>query len=265
MDLGLKGKKALVCGSSAGLGFSTAMALAAEGADVIINSRDKKRLDAAADKIEKATGSRPECLVADLAIDKGISHVTQEVRKDTPGGFIDILVANTGGPPSGRFMHFSHQQWKDAAQLLLYSAVRLTKAVIEGMASRGWGRLIYVTSVSVPQPLDDLVLSNSYRSAVTAFCKTVSNTHARSGITANCVCPGYTATERLQSLAQSRAEQSGTEPEQVMASMAENVPAGRLGKPEELAATVAFLASEQAGYISGSSLRVDGGIAKFLL
>jgi 3-oxoacyl-[acyl-carrier protein] reductase len=265
MDLGIEGKKALVCGASAGLGFATAMTLAAEGADVIINSRDKKRLEAAADRIEKATGRRPGCLVADLSTDKGINTVTQGVRKDTPGGFIDILVSNAGGPPSGRFMHFSHQQWKDAAELLLYSAVRLTKVVIEGMVTRGWGRLIYITSVSVPQPLDDLVLSNAYRSAVTAFCKTVSNTHARSGVTANCVCPGYTATERLQDLAKSRAEQGGLEPEAVMASFAENVPAGRLATPEEVAATVAFLVSEHAGYITGSSIRVDGGLVKFML
>ncbi len=265
MDLGLQGKKALVCGASAGLGFATAMALASEGAEMTINSRDKKRLEIAADRIEKVTGKRPECLVADLSTDKGMATVTQAVRKDTPGGFIDILVSNTGGPPSGRFLHFSHQQWKDAAELLLYSAVRLTKAVVEGMASRGWGRLIYITSVSVPQPLDDLVLSNAYRSAVTAFCKTVSNTHSKSGITANCVCPGYTATERLQDLAKSRAEQSGMEPEAVMSSFAENVPAGRLGRPEEVAAAIAFLASEQAGYITGTSLRVDGGLAKTLL
>jgi len=125
MDLGIDGKKALVCGASAGLGFATAMALAAEGADVTINSRDQKRLEAAADRIEKATGRRPECLVADLSTDKGINTVTQGVRKDTPGGFIDILVSNTGGPPSGRFMHFSHQQWKDAAELLLYSASQI--------------------------------------------------------------------------------------------------------------------------------------------
>ena len=148
---------------------------------------------------------------------------------------------------------------------MLQSAIRLTRGVIEGMKARGWGRLIYITSIAVKQPLDDLIISNTYRAGLTGFVKTISNTHARHGITANTVCPGYTATDRLWHLAEKRAEAGGITPEEAMAQMGSGSPAGRVGKPEELAAVVAFLAGKPAAYVTGSAIVVDGGSYKGLL
>ncbi len=256
MDLGLKGKKALVTGASAGLGFAAAKALAGEGAVVIINSRSEERLNKAAGEIEQATGNRPDTLVGDLSTDDGLQKVARKVKALE---HLDILVSNTGGPPPGKFLDLDARAWHDAGRLLLESAVRLTNLVLPGMIERKWGRLIYITSIAVLQPIDDLILSNTYRAGVTAFCKTVSNNYASEGITANCVCPGYTGTERLRDLAAKRAETSGKTADQVMADFGATVPAGRVGRPEELAALITFLAGERAGYITGSSIAVDGG------
>ncbi|MBU0984473.1 MAG: SDR family oxidoreductase, partial [candidate division Zixibacteria bacterium] len=152
-----------------------------------------------------------------------------------------------------------------AGRLVLDSAIGLTRAVLPGMIERSWGRLIYITSIGVLQPVDTLILSNTYRAGVTGFCKTVSNNYAKYGITANCVCPGYTATERLQNLAGNLARDSGRTKDQVFADIAAQIPTGRVGQPEELAALIAFLAGERAAYITGTSVAVDGGAHRGLL
>ena len=265
MDFGLKDKRALVAGASAGLGFATAEALAAEGATVVINSRSEDRLKAAADKIEKATGVRPLLAAGDLASVEGREKVIAAVRSQMPGGAIDILISNTGGPPPGMFLDHAPDRFNEAAELVLDSAVNVTRAFLPDMMKQKWGRLIYITSVGVLQPVDTLILSNTYRAAVTGFCKTISNTYAEHNITANCVCPGYTATERLNDLAANLAKGSGQTAEQVMAFFASSCPAKRVGRPEELAAVVTFLASEQAAYITGASIPVDGGHHRSLL
>ncbi len=259
MDLGIKGKKALVTGASSGLGEAVAMALASEGADVVINSRSEDRLREAADRIERTCGTRPRTIVADLANTWDIPSVVQSA------GDIDILVSNAGGPPPGLFLDLDPEKWSASASLTLDAAVALTRAVLPSMIKKGWGRLIYITSLAVLQPLDDLILSNTYRAGVTGFCKTIANTYGKNGITANCVCPGYTATERLQHLAQARAEAQKTTPDQILKGLASSVPVGRVGMPEEFAAVVAFLASLQAAYINGSSIAVDGGARKSLI
>jgi len=265
MDLGLKGKRVLVTGASAGLGAAAAMALAAEGAVVVINGRDLNRLEAAAKKIESRAGVKPGLAIGDVSKSPARVKVINATREQLRDGVVDILVSNTGGPPPGAFLDQSSEIWREAGQLLVDSAVSLTRAFLPGMIEQNWGRLIYITSVAVLQPVDDLILSNSYRAAVTGFCKTVSNNYAKHGITANCVCPGYTATERLLSLAESRAEAKGTTAKDELTAFAGQVPAGRLGRPEELAALVAFLASDQAAYITGSSIAVDGGTHRGLL
>lgn len=265
MELGLKGKRALVTGASSGLGEAAATALVAEGALVTINARTMERLEAAADRIEKASGQRPICLDADIATPDGLARIAAQISEDQPGGNIDILVSNGGGPPPGEFTTHSEENWQDSHNLVLASAIGLTKAVIEGMCARGWGRLIYITSVGVLQPIDELILSNTYRAGVTGFCKTISNTHAGSGITANCVCPGYTATDRLKNLAASRAEQAGKTPQDIIDTIAAAIPAGRVGQPDELAALITFLASDRAAYITGTSIPVDGGLVRALL
>ena len=223
MDLGLKGKRALVSGASAGLGYAAAEALAAEGAEMIIVSRTQKRIDAAAEKIATAVGHRPTSVAADVATDEGMATIAQAVKKF---GGVDILVSNAGGPPPGQLLALDGQAWHQAGRLVLESAVRLTDIVIRGMIERRWGRLIYLTSIGVLQPVNELLLSNTYRAGVTGFCKTISNNYAKDGITANCVCPGYTLTERLRSLAASRAEASGLTAEEELRGFAAQVPAG---------------------------------------
>ncbi len=265
MDTGLKGKRVLVTGASSGLGAAAALALAAEGVELVINSRDRTKLEATAGKIEAATGVKPGLAVGDLADQSERVKVILAVREQVRDGNLDVLVSNTGGPPPGAFLDHSAEVWSDAGKLLLDSAVGLTRAFLPGMLEQSWGRLIYITSIAVLQPVDYLILSNAYRAAVTAFCKTVSNTYASGGITANCVCPGYTATERLVNLAGSRAEESGSTAEEVLKEMAAEIPAGRIGKPEELAALIVFLASDNAAYITGTSTPVDGGLHKGLL
>lgn len=261
MDLALNGKLALVTGASSGLGAACATALAAEGARVIINARDKKRLSAAADAIEAACGTRPQMVLGDIATDKGLAAIEKAVAR-LP---VDILVSNGGGPPAGQFLDHDAEKWEGAGKLVLESAAALTRMVLPGMIKRAWGRLIYISSVGVLQPVDDLVLSNAYRAAVTGMCKTISNNYAHHRITANCVCPGYTATERLVSLATTRAHSSGKTREDVMDEFARMIPAARVGRPEELGALVAFLASDRAAYITGASIPVDGGLHRSLL
>ena len=259
MELGLKGKKALVTGASAGLGAAAALALAQEGAEVTINGRNLERLQKTGESIFTATGLMPKLAVGDVSRSADVERIVREV------GQVDILVSNAGGPPPGDFVDHPKERWLEAADLVLHFAINLTRAVIEGMKERGWGRLIYSTSVGVLQPIDNLILSNTFRAGVTAFCKTISNNYARFGITANCVCPGYTATERLRDLARKGAETSGKTADEIMSGFAASNPTGRVGKPEETAALIAFLASEKAAYITGTSIPVDGGLVKALI
>lgn len=265
MDLGLKGKGALVTGASSGLGYATAEMLVREGADVVLNSRNIPRLEEAAKKIEAATGRKPGIAVGDLAQPTDIPMLVGIAKRLLPNKRIDILVSNTGGPPAGLFMEHARQTWPETADLLLHSAIFLTRELITDMADRGWGRLIYITSIAALQPVDDLILSNTYRAGLTGFCKTISNTYAKFGITANTVCPGYTATERLNELAASRAAKSGKSADEILQGLGSLCPAGRVGKPEELAAVIAFLCSDHAAYITGSSIPVDGGSKRALL
>lgn len=265
MDFQIKGKKGLVSGSSAGLGFAAAQALASEGVEVTLLSRSADRLAEAAGRIESATGQKPGVLAADLATSEGLEEAKAALADGGSIGPVDILVSNAGGPPPGQFLDHSREVWENAARLVLDMAIGLTHAVLPGMIERKWGRLIYITSIGVLQPVDALILSNTYRAGVTGFCKTISNNYAKHGITANCVCPGYTATERLQSLAEALASGSGETPADIIRGFAAQVPAGRVGKPEELAALITFLAGEPAAYISGSSIAVDGGMNKALI
>jgi 3-oxoacyl-[acyl-carrier protein] reductase len=259
MELGIRGKKALVTGASSGLGAAAAAALAAEGVEVVINSRSVERLAKAAERIQALTGRTVRQVEGDIASEVEIAAVVAAV------GPVDILVCNAGGPPQGLFLDHPPERWPKAAELTLYSAITLTRAMLPSMIAKRWGRLIYITSVAVLQPIDDLILSNTFRAGVTGFCKSVSNSYASHGITANCVCPGYTATERLADLAANRAAKSGKTPAEILNDLGKGVPAGRLGKPEELAALITFLAGEPAAYITGCSIPVDGGAHKFLI
>lgn len=262
MDLGLKGKAALVCGASSGLGRAIARFLAEEGADVMICSRSEERIGAARDAIASDTGARVESVAANLSTQEGCEAAVAAAREAF--GRVDILVTNTGGPPSGPFEDHDADTWRRAIAQNLESVVHLVRAVLPGMKERRWGRIVNVTSISVKQPVAGLILSNTLRAGVTGFAKTISNEAAPFGVTVNNVLPGYTRTERLTDLAEANASRSGATPDEVYASWEEEIPMGRLAEPEELAALAAFLCSERAGYVTGQSVAVDGGWIKGL-
>ena len=263
MDLGLKNKVAIVAAASKGLGRAVALELAAEGAHVSICSRNRDQIHKAAELIEAKTGAQVYCEPADVTKTEEIhAFVTNTARRF---GDIHILVTNAGGPPAGLFADLRLQEWLDAFHLNLMSVINLCSEVIPYMKKNRWGRIINVTSLSVKQPIDGAMLSNSIRAAVVGFAKTLSNELAPYNILVNNVCPGYTSTERLQELSAGIAERKGLTKDAVISTWEKSTPIGRLGRPEEFAALVAFLASERASYITGITVPVDGGAVKGLL
>lgn len=261
MDLGLKGKVALAAASSEGIGRAIAEALAAEGADLVICARREGPLQEAKAELERH-GGRVVAVQADLTEPAGVTRVVDAAREDY--GRVDVLVTNTGGAPAGPFEEHGPEVWDHAVRQNLFSVLNLVREVLPGMRGRGWGRIINVTSIAVKQPSDNLILSNSVRAAVTGFARTLATETAGDGITVNNVMPGFTRTERLTDLAEKRASIKGCEPEDIWATWHAEIPMGRVGKPEEVAAMVAFLASEQASYITAQSMAVDGGWIKSL-
>lgn len=257
MNLGLDGKVSLVCGASRGLGRAIADELAAEGASLALCSRDAERLEAAAAELDALA------LPADLSVAGEPTRVVEA----TVGrlGKLDVLVANTGGPPAGTHDTLTLEDWDRATALLLRSTVELATAALPGMKERGWGRILAVTSVAVKQPVDNLILSNSLRAAVTGFAKTLSREVAPHGITVNTILPGYTATERVTDLNRANAEREGVDPSEIQARLEASIPLGRLAEPREFAALAAFLASDRASYITGGAFSVDGGWLRGLL
>lgn len=263
MELGLRDRIALVAASSQGLGRACAHALSAEGAKVTICAREDRTLRAAADEIANTTGNQVLAIVADLTSARDCRQVVQETV-DFFGG-LHVLVTNNGGPPTGYFFDFDDNEWYRAVDLTLMSAVRLIRAAVPHMREQKWGRIINITSVSVKEPLDNLILSNSLRAGVVGMARTLANQLAADGITINNVLPGYILTERVRQMAETQARAQGKSTDEILASFAEPVPIGRIGKPEELAAVVAFLASEQASFVNGASILVDGGRYKGLM
>ncbi|HEX2723642.1 MAG TPA: SDR family oxidoreductase [Gemmatimonadaceae bacterium] len=263
MDLGLRGRVAFVAASSKGLGRAIAEELAAEGADLFLCSRGAEALEQAKRQLGEAHGVRVEALPADVAKEDEIRNIVREATSRL--GRIDILVTNAGGPPSGKFESLSPAMWNAAVGLTLMSVVNLTREVLPGMKERRWGRVINVTSIAVKQPVEDLMLSNSLRAAVTGFAKTLANEVAPFGITVNNILPGYTRTERVEQLSKALANREGISREDAMARWESEIPMRRLGEPREFAALAAFLASDRAGYLTGASIPVDGGWIKGLL
>ncbi len=202
-------------------------------------------------------------MVADLSTMEGVELVVRDVMARY--GRVDILVANTGGPPTGAAMAHDWAAWTRASELLLRSVVELTRAFVPGMRERTWGRVISITSKAVKEPVPSLVLSNAMRAAVTGYLRTLANEVASDGVTVNTVLPGFTATERLEALADSATKQTGASRDDVYAGWVAKTPVGRLGRPDELAATIAFLASDRAGFMTGQAVLVDGGNVNTLL
>ena len=254
MDLGLKNKVAFIAASSDGLGKAVAMELANEGATIIINGRNKTKLENTRNDIEQAYNTKVFAISGDLANSEEREGVIKTIfsHYDT----IDILVTNTGGPPSGKFEDLSMDDWNNTYKLLLASTVSLIKAILPGMKQQQWGRIIAITSQAVKQPVDNLILSNSVRASVAGLMKTLASELGEHNITVNNVMPGYTKTNRLLSLIESNPS---------FKSAIDEIPLKRFGNPEEFAAAVTFLASERASYITGTSLAVDGGWIKHIL
>lgn len=263
MDLGLKNKVALVAAGSRGLGRAVAEELAAEGASLLLCARDAQTLTETAAAIAEKSGAHVLAVPADVT-------VTDDIKRLVAAGIerfgqIDILVTNAGGPPAGTFDKLTRAQWDEAIKLTLLSAVELARQVLPGMKERRWGRIINITSIAVKQPVDGLLLSNSLRAGLTGFARTLANEVAPEGITVNNVMPGYTRTERLEELVEFMAEKQGISVDEFRGTWEKEIPMGRLGEPRELAATIAFLASERASYITGTSIQVDGGWIRSLL
>ena len=263
MDLGLRGKVALVAAASRGLGRAIAEALAAEGASLVICARGEEALAETGSAIADRAGVDVEAVAADVSTPEGMSRAWAHARDRF--GRVDVLVTNAGGPPSGPFEAHDWDAWQHAVELTLRSAVELTRLVLPGMKERQWGRIINVTSIAVKQPVDGLILSNSLRAAVTGFARTLANEVARHGITVNNIMPGYTRTERVEQLNAATAEREGVSVEDVARRIEAQIPMRRLGEPHEFAALAAFLASEAAGYITAQSIAVDGGWIRSVL
>jgi 3-oxoacyl-[acyl-carrier protein] reductase len=257
MELGLNGKVALVAAASRGLGRAVAEELAQEGASLILCARGEALLNEVCDSLGHKIGGRIVGVPADLSVTADIERVVQTGLERF--GRIDILVTNGGGPPAGLFDHLDRAAWEAATRLVLTSVLDLTRLVLPGMKARGWGRILNITSIAVKQPVANLMLSNSLRAAVTGFARTLANEVAACGITVNNILPGYTRTERVEQLAQTLAANQGMTPAEVKARWEADIPMQRLGEPREFAALAAFLVSERASYITGSSIAVDGG------
>jgi 3-oxoacyl-[acyl-carrier protein] reductase len=248
VDLGLDGRRALVTAASRGLGRACAEALVAEGAKVFISSRDASAIEAAGTAMGAAGWQ-----AADVGKALDVEHLVEAAVAKLGG--LDVLVVNAGGPPPGTFQSTPLEAWDTAYQLTLMSAVRLVHASLPHLKKSVQGRIVFITSISVRQPIPNIALSNSFRAAVTGMAKTLSREVAPDGITVNCLAPDKILTDRIRQMA----GVAGHEPEEQLKRMAAEAPMGRFGEPSEFAAACAFLCSRQAGYITGQTLGVDGG------
>ncbi|MEQ3553480.1 SDR family oxidoreductase [Pseudonocardia nematodicida] len=256
MDLGIKGRVALVLGAGGGLGGAIARSLAEEGADVVVADRSQEAAEATCADIT-GTGGTAHCYTWDLAdIEAGVETID---RIATEVGPVDILVNVTGGPPPSPVAGQEPALWRQNFEMMVLSVVTLTDRVLPGMRERGWGRIITSTTSGVVAPIPDLGLSNSLRSSLVGWSKTLAAEVASDGVTSNVVLPGRIATDRIGFLDRKKAERLDIAVDEVVADSLRAIPAGRYGQPEEYGATVAFLASEHASYITGSVIRVDGG------
>ncbi len=263
MDTGLSGRVALIGAASKGLGRAIAEAFAAEGATLAICARGEEALASARDAIARTATAPVHAVAADLSRTDGIERVARSTLERF--GRVDVLVTNAGGPPVGMFGALEWEAWQRAVELTLRSAVELTRAVLPGMRERHWGRILHVTSLTVKQPIDGLMLSTSIRAAVTGFSRTLANEVAAEGITVNTILPGFMNTERVAELNRTTAAREGISVETVDRRVREQIPMRRLGEPRELAALATFLASERASYITGQSIAVDGGWIRSLV
>lgn len=262
MDLGLKGRAVIVAASSEGIGRATAERFAAEGARLAMCARTEKKLAAAADAIRAATGADVFAMPLDVTDAQAVHRFVAATAERYAG--VDVCVTNAGGPPAKNFLSVTPDEWRRAVELNFLSTAAFAREVIPWMQKKQWGRIVTITSVSVKQPIGDLVMSNAVRASVVGLVKSLANEFGKDGITVNNVGPGYTATDRLKELAATRALAAGARPEDMYERWAADVPLRRLGRPEEIADAIVWLASERAAYVTGHTLLVDGGLYKGL-
>jgi len=257
MELGLKGKRAIVLAASRGLGYACALGLAREGCQLVICSRSPERIEAAADQIHQETGAAVHAVAADVSQEADVKKVVAACVEQWGG--VEIIIHNAGGPAAGGFEAVSSQQWYKAFEQNLMSFTWLVQAAVPEMKKAGYGRILAITSSSIKQPIPNLVLSNAMRTGVLGTAKTLSKELAPHNILVNVIAPGRIATERVDELDQAAAERSGQSFEAVREAGMSAIPIGRMGRPEELANLAVFLASEAASYITGTAIQVDGG------
>lgn len=257
MDLGLKGKTALVMGASQGLGLAIVERLAAEGADLVLASRRLEKLDEIAAKLTADHGVKVRCDAVDLSDTAALAAFCDRIKTEYKP---DMLLNNAGGPPPSPAIGVDQDVWKSSAQTLLFSLIAVTGAAVEGMRAKKWGRILTIGSSGVIQPIPNLAVSNTIRGAMAGFCKTLSAEVAGDGITVNMILPGKIDTMRVGQLDTARAGREGKSLDDVRTQIAASLPAKRYGKPEEFANVAAFLMSEPASYVTGQMTRVDGGM-----
>ncbi len=260
MDLHLQDKRALITGSSRGLGYATALELAGEGCRVVINGRNEASVSEAVKAIHEETGTQVLGLPGDVTAPQVPARLVAEAVQAFGG--LDILITNAGGPPAGPFTSFDDAAWQKAIDLSLMSHVRLIQAALPYLRQSGSASVLTITSYAVKQPIPNLVLSNSVRAATVGLTKSLALELGAAGIRFNSILPGWTETERVKSLMKSRAEQNRTPIEEEIAKQSKESPLGRMGRPEEFARAAAFLVSPAASYITGVMLNVDGGMYK---
>jgi 3-oxoacyl-[acyl-carrier protein] reductase len=260
MDLGLSGKTAMVAGASRGLGYAVARALAAEGVNVSIGSRDEARIREAAARIAAETPGQAMAFGVDLRAARAIED--WHARTVAHFGGLDLLFVNTGGPPAGQALSFDDAGWQSAFELLVLSAVRMVRLAAPSMRARGGGAIVVSTSTAVREPIPNLALSNVVRSSVSALAKTLANELAPDRIRVNHLLPGRFDTDRIRELDAIRAQQLHVTPDEQRASQAKQIPLGRYGRPDEFASAAVFLLSDAARYVTGASLQVDGGLLR---
>lgn len=263
MDLGLTDRVAAVAAASQGLGFAAARALAREGARVGICSRDRARIEQAAGTLRSGTDREVVPFVADLSKPEEAAEFVRAVHEQF--GRLDILVTNAGGPPPGGIAELDRANVERGFHLTLLSAITMIQSAIPFMKENRWGRIVNITSITVKQPEVTLLMSNTMRSALVGFSKSISMELARDNILINNVAPGYTRTERLTELAADLANRQHVTPEDIFNGWAQKIPMGRLGDPVELANVIAFLSSEAASYVTGVTVQVDGGFVQGVL
>ncbi|MGC8561688.1 MAG: SDR family oxidoreductase [Thermoplasmata archaeon] len=258
---GLAGKVAIVTAASSGIGKGIANVLASEGCNVYISSRDENKLRKSADDIKKETGKEVVTIPCDLSKPDDVKEMLSEVKNK--GGQVDFLVINYGDPRVAPFLDITDEDWDSSLNMFIKSTVRMTRSVLPEMIARGNGRIVFVTSLTTKQPLENFAISASLRAAVVSLSKVLSIEYAQNGITFNSISQGYIMTPRLENIARRNAERSNISIEQAYDAIKQTIPAKRFGTPEEIGRLVSFLCSSDASYINGTNIQIDGGFVKF--